>query len=834
MIGRTVSHYRILDKIGEGGMGQVFLADDLELHRKVALKFLPTEYATDAEALARFKREAQAAAALDHPNIVTIYDVGEYEGRPYIVMAYVEGQPLSHVIARKDLSLERALQIAAGVCDALASAHAASVVHRDIKPDNIVIYPDGGPKVLDFGLAKLRGVSKLTTEASTVGTTSYMSPEQARGEDVDARSDIFSLGAVIYEMIAGRPPFKAEHAPAILYAIANEQQPPLARFNSAATEDIERIVAKALAKDKKERYQSAADLLVDLHAAQAALQGKPRPAAAARRVRVPLLAALAVVVIAAAAAAWHFTRPSGEQAVNADRKSIAVLPFQNMSADPENEYFSEGITDDIIAQLSKIADLRVVSRTSVMRYKDSDKSLREIGKELGVATILEGSVRRAEGKVRIVGQLIDARTDEHIWAETYDRDLDEIFQIQSEVAKRIARSLQAALTPDEVQRIQAAPTEDMTAYDYYLRGRQSYYRYRREDNENAIVFFKKALEHDPHYALAYAGLGDAYGQRALRYSFGPAWIDSSLKASERAISLNPDLAEGYKALGMGYIAKGWIRKSLDADVKAAQLDPNYIPALGNIGFDYLWMGRVDEAMPWFRKVLSKEPDDIHGLLGVAGVYLTVGECERARQWLSAALDLQPDFFEAKLMMVGTYVTEGRFDEAEAKAQALADEFPDRAMSYESISWVSIQAGDLKKALESIEEASKRPIGDENTRYYIDANLGCTLALLGERERSKSVLEGVEAYLQEQLQQGDESSDLRLGMAEIRAVQGRNDEALDWLERDYEAGERDYKGIERSPFLAGLHDAERFRTLLADMRARVEEMRRNVLQSEPSP
>jgi TolB-like protein/Tfp pilus assembly protein PilF len=762
-----------------------------------------------------------------------IHDFGDYEGRPYIVMAYVAGEPLGHVIASKNQSVERALEIAIKVCDALASAHAASVVHRDIKPDNIVIGRDGQPKILDFGLAKLRGVSKVTSEASTLGTINYMSPEQARGEDVDGRSDIFSLGAVIYEMIAGRPPFKADYAPALLYAIANEEPPPLARYSSAGTAEIQRIVTKALAKDKNERYQSAADLSVDLRAARAPSRRHGLRASFGSRTRLMFVAALAVAAIALAAAAWHYARVPGGNSANADRKSVAVLPFQNMSADPENEYFSEGITDDIIAQLSKIADLHVVSRTSVMQYKDSDKSVREIGKELGVATILEGSVRRSEGKVRIVGQLIDARTDEHIWAETYDRNLAEIFQIQSDVAERIAKALQAALTPEEVERIQTIPTENMTAYDYYLRGRQSYYRYRKEDNDNAIALFKKALQQDPRYALAYAGLGDAYGQRAMRFGFGQAWIDSSLKVSEKAISIAPELAEGYKALGVGYLAKGCSHKALSANVKAAELDPNYTPALGNAGWACLYMGRPDEAMPWLSRSHAREPDDPTGVLGIGVAWMMVGEYDRAREWLQVALDLQPDFY-AKMMILSSYVLENRLDEARTRAQALIREFPDRAETYEALSWVELMAGQIPRAVQTLEEAANRPIADPRLLAKIDADLGCALALLGETARSKPLLERAEVGMQAQIEQGDDTSDPRYELAEIRATQGKTDEALDWLERAFEAGDLDYDGIERNPFFVGLHENERFTKLIADMRDRVEDMRTRIMELEPSP
>jgi TolB-like protein/tetratricopeptide (TPR) repeat protein/predicted Ser/Thr protein kinase len=829
MIGESISHYKILEKIGEGGMGKVYLADDLELHRRVAIKFLPPEYASDADALARFKREAQAAASLDHPNIVTIHDVGAHDNRPYIVMAYIDGEPLSHLIAEGHLKLDRILDIAEGVCTALASAHAASIVHRDIKPDNIVIGPDGRPKILDFGLAKLRGVTGVTREATTIGTVRYMSPEQTRGEDVDERSDIYSLGAVIYEMIAGRPPVTGDHVASVLYNIANEEAQPLARYSSGVTDDLERIVAKAMAKKKEERYQSANDLLVDLHSLRARGTPHVRAASPMRRFRVPLIAVVAVLSLAGA---WYIVRPSRREPVAADRKSIAVLPFKNMSADPENEYFSDGITEDIIAQLSKIADLRVVSRTSVMRYKNTDENLREIGAELGVATILEGSVRREEGKVRIVGQLIDARTDEHIWAGTYDRDLTEIFQIQSDVAERIAHALEATLTPEEVKRIQIVPTENMTAYDYYLRGRESYHRYTRGGNEEAIVFFKKALELDADYALAYAGLGDGYGQRAMRYGYGPAWADSSTKMSETAIALEPNLAEGYKALGMGYNYKGWFRKALDVDIKSTELDPNYVDAFGNVGWVYVQMGRPDEAFPWFRKALSKKPDGVLEAMGMASVYVSVWEYDVARRWVQRGLDLHPNDEMASHMLAGSFFLEGRLEEARKRVNAIIEANPDLWYERSLAIWIELEAGNIAGARDMLVVCSKKQWADPDAQSFIDTYLGCVLELLGDEEEAAPLLERATADLMKKIDAGDERSVLPERLTYIWAVRGNREEALEWLQRTFEAGNLSVQETQKNPFLANLQDDQRFEQMIADVQTRVESMRSRIETIEP--
>jgi serine/threonine protein kinase/Tfp pilus assembly protein PilF len=829
MIGKTISHYKILKKIGEGGMGEVYLAEDTKLRRKVALKFLPHGFASDTDALARFKREARAAASLDHPNIITIHDVAEYENRPYIVMAYVEGELLSDLIARKELSLERAIEIASGVCSGLARAHEASVVHRDIKPANIVIATDGQPRILDFGLAKLRGVSKLTQDGSTLGTANYMSPEQARGEDVDHRSDIFSLGAVLYEMITGCRPFRGDHPAAVMYSITNEEPQPLRRFNNQTSEDMERVVTKALTKKADERYQHAGDLLVDLTAVKRSSEARASGAFVSTKSsrfvnpRVMLGGVAAVLTVLG----LYFFLPRGGEAPPTESKSIAVLPFQNLSADPENEYFSDGITEDIIAQLSKIADLRVISRTSVMRYKGSGKSVREIGKELGVATLLEGSVRRSQGQVRIVSQLIDARTDEQIWAQTYDRELSAIFKIQSDVAEKIARALEATLTDEVAARIRAAPTASMEAYDYYLRGRESYHLYRNEHNENAIVFYKKALEQDPDYALAYAGLGDAYSQRVFLFGFELAWRDSAMQVSKKAISIDPNLSEGYKALALALTSKGWYKKALESNLKAVELDPNNINATTNVGWTYIFLGRPDKAIPRLRKEYTKEENFLR-LAGLGLAYSQLGHWEEAREWINKALEIRPDLADAHAMTANTYLEERRYDEAKAIAQELIQRQPDDYAGYDLMARIEVRTGSLPQARELFARVLEMwPGGDPDLKNDVEHYLACVLWKLSERDQARPLMEQASAWLRNEVENGSEDSRFLFRLAVMEAVQGNKTQALDWLQRAFDMGDLEYLWAERNPFLESIHDDERFKVMAAEVRTRVEEMSRRV-------
>jgi non-specific serine/threonine protein kinase len=504
-------------------------------------------------------------------------------------MQYLEGRTLKYHIEGGALQTDKILELGIQIADALNAAHSKGIIHRDIKPANLFVTQDGQAKVLDFGLAKLMqkhpiadsamttvqtSEDILTSPGTAVGTVVYMSPEQVRGEDLDMRTDLFSFGVVLYQMATGSLPFKGNTHGVVFNEILTKVPTSPVRFNPELPDELERIIYKALEKDPQVRYQSAKDLQADLTRLRRDTSPSgiittsvPAGALAARPSRLWRTAGRVALVIALVFLGLWYTgmlyqwysgvqypgesQPSESSvAEEVDSKSIAVLPFDNLSPDPENEYFSLGITEDIITQLSKIPDLRVTSRTSAMRYQDSEKSVREIAQELQVASILEGSVRRVGNQVRITAQLVDAKTDEHLWAETYDREIEDIFAIQSDVAEQIASSLKVELSPEDRARIERKPTENLTAYDYYLKGRDQYYSYSREDNERAIEFFNEALDVDPDYARAHGGLADAYAQRWLWYGFGEEWLDSAIEESSKAVALDPDLAETYQAEGL--------------------------------------------------------------------------------------------------------------------------------------------------------------------------------------------------------------------------------------------------------------------------------------------
>ncbi len=510
MVGKTISHYKILSKLGEGGMGVVYKAEDTKLDRFVALKFLPAHMSQDAENKKRFIHEAKAASALDHANICTIYEIDETEdGQMFIAMACYEGESLKDRIESGPLPIDEALEIAIHTARGLAKAHSKEIVHRDIKPANILLTEDGVVKIVDFGLAKLAGRTQLTKEGTSMGTVAYMSPEQTQGIAVDHRTDIWALGALIYEMVSGRQPFEGDYEQAVMYSIMNEAPEPITGLRTGVPMELERIINKALAKDPKERYQYIDEKLVDLQSLQKQNESgggktKVQPAGmkSGPKKRLYLYSAVFLVSILAIFAGLRFL-----QTDNAAIDSIMVLPLQNYSGEPEQEYFVDGMTEALITELSKISGLRVISRTSSMRYKNTDKTPPEIAGEINVGALVEGSVLRDGGRVRITAQLIDARADKHLWAENYDRDLENILQLHTEVARAIAKQVQIKLTPRDEARLARAETVDPEVYQLYLRGRYFWSQFTEESLIKSIEYFEQAIARAPNYALAYGRSG---------------------------------------------------------------------------------------------------------------------------------------------------------------------------------------------------------------------------------------------------------------------------------------------------------------------------------------
>ncbi|MGE5692444.1 MAG: protein kinase domain-containing protein, partial [Candidatus Zixiibacteriota bacterium] len=611
MIGRTISHYKILQKLGEGGMGEVYLAEDTSLGRKVAIKFLSSDKAFDPESRQRFVHEARTQAMLSHPNIATFHEVGEAENKAFIVMEYIEGRPLSDSAQLEKLSLPEILDLAIQIGEGLSAAHEKGIVHRDIKPENILVTSKRHAKITDFGLAKWKGASTLTKTGTRMGTAYYMSPEQVEGKKVDNRTDIFSLGVILYELLCARRPFEGDTDTAIFYDLINTQPQPLARFARNIPEKLEQIVLKCLAKKPEERYQSTADLVADLKTLRRTSDIQNLPVSRSqpvisRKSWIGIAAGLGIIVLALAA---YLILPKFFTTVSSDtksgRKMLAVLPFDNLGS-VEEEYFADGITEEITTRLAKIGRLGVISHTSARKYKKTDKTLKQIGAELGADYILEGNIRWAKSggasRIRINPQLIQVSDDSHLWAENYDAVLNDVFELQSSIAEKVAAALDVALLEPERRVLAAKPTENLEAYDFYLRGNDQFNRTTigaigaEKYLRIAFQMYERAVDLDPNFALAHCQFSRVNTELYWHFDRKEKYLKEAKAAVEKVFKISPGLPEAHLALGSYHYHDREYERALEQFAIAQKNLPNNPDLPLEIGYVLRRQGKWELAL----------------------------------------------------------------------------------------------------------------------------------------------------------------------------------------------------------------------------------------------
>ena len=821
--GTRLGSYEILSPLGAGGMGEVYLAEDTRLDRKIALKLLPTEFTKDENRVRRFIQEAKAASALNHPNIITIHEIGDLNGTQFIATEFIDGETLRHWMTSEPTNISGAIEVAIQIASALAAAHAAGIVHRDIKPENVMVRSDGLVKVLDFGLAKLTAkTSAVDTSAPTslnintdqgmvMGTAQYMSPEQARGLELDARTDIFSFGIVFYEIVAGRPPFSGPSPGDVMASILTQEPQPLCRVAPEAPQELERIVSKALEKDREERYQVIKELLLDLKKLKRRLEFEAERARTAeplsnnresvstggaisastagelavesrevgalrtnssaeyliselKRYKWVALLVTGVVAIAIAAIAYF-------SASNRTIESVAVLPFVNAGADPDTEYLSDGITESLINSLSQLPKLTVMSRDSVFRYKGQGTSAQAAGRELKVQAVLAGRVTQRGDTLAISAELVEVGSNRQLWGEQYTRKLKDVLAVQEEISREISNKLQFRLTGEEQKRLTKHYTDNTEAYRLYLKGRYHSSKLTEEGLKKSVEYFQQAIDLDPGYAQAYAELAESYlDLGGVLGFFSPREFYPKAKAAAlKALEIDETLAEAHSSLASIKQYFDWDPAGAEKEVKRAlQLNPNYAQAHHTYGTVLQSVERFDEAIAERKRAAELDPLSPAAIADVGYPYYYARRYDQAIEHYRRALELDPNFFWSYLWIGQAMVQQGRYEEAIAE---------------------------INRAL---------TLSADNTRVV--ATLGHAYGVAGRRGEAQQVINRL-------LERSKHSYVAPYYIALVYTGLGEKDEAFDWLEKAYEERESYFNLFKVEPVFDSLRSDPRFLGLL---------------------
>ncbi|MFI5253611.1 MAG: protein kinase [Bacteroidota bacterium] len=831
MISQTISHYRILEKLGEGGMGIVYKAHDTKLERDVALKFLPENLSASPEDIARFAQEARAISALNHPAVETIFDVDEVDGRRFLVLEYIPGGTVKSKLKRlrsedKQFSIAEVVEYGVQIADGLAHAHRNQIIHRDVKTENMMLTADGKIKITDFGLAKLRGNVHITKSGSTVGTAAYMSPEQIRGEEIDNRSDIFSFGIVLYELLTSHLPFRGEFETALSYSILNENAPPISSLRTDVPQGLDKIIDRCLEKDKAKRYEHAEQIVTELKIVQQELTGTVK--IVTRHSKIPWFAAAAVVVIALVCIYFFYPKT----AVSANAKTIAVLPFGNLSGNPDDQYFSDGMMEDIHTNLSKIADLEVIARTSVEQYRGTKKPIHEIGRELGAGVILEGIVRHIGNQVKISAQLINAANDKELWANTYDKEYKDIFSIQSDVAQQIASALNAKLSPAEKERITKKPTENIEAYAYYLKARENV----NKTNPEAIItsqqYLRKAIALDSNFAQAIATLGATYSGLFV-FEHKMTLLDTALTFVQKALSLDPNLPEGYNAMGIISNDSGNPGRAEENYKKALELNPNFYQALMNLGGIYFERSEYSKGIRFTKEALKLAPTELGPYENITRGFLWIGDIENARKYTEILKELNSKSDQLYTLQAQICLREGKTKDAIVFADSALSNNPKDPLIYCFAATMRLLTGDIngskvyfEKIVTADSAAFSFPSDINNTTY-----LGYIYLKLGKRDFAEKLFNNSVKRDFEDMKGSPKEPSMPYDLAGIFAMRGNKEEGYKWLEEAVKKGFIDYRFALLEPTFENIRNEKRFQDMIAAMKKSSEEQIKSVREME---